>query len=178
MRSEYFYRGFDTAASIGKLPNDYDKCVKAYKAHRGLTEIDGCPELGDWINGWDMFYILKFNRDGLNNDMCYSYYAVAIVFDLSKLDSDQVFRLWYWIQDEHGVNTEHWYEGNHAISEYGTGIPGCWDDKNEFWIPGDWDGKNYWLISHWGFWRGDLLRFLINEGYPDDSYRVVPDPNL
>lgn len=178
MRSEYFYRGFDTAASIGKLPNDHDKCIKAYKSFRGLTEIDGCPELGEWIYGWNMFYILKFNRDGLNNDMHYEYYSVAIVFDLSKLDSDQVFRLWYWIQDEHGVNTEQWSEGNHAISEYGTGIPGRWDDNNEFWIPGDWDGQNYWLISYWGFWKGDLLRFLINEGYPDESYRVVPDPNL
>lgn len=166
MHSEYFYRGFDSASSIGKPPNSYNTCIKMYKEYRNLAKIDGSPELGDWIDGWNMFYILKFNHDGLNNDIRDKYYDVAIVFDLSKLDSNQVFRLWYWIQNDHGVNTEFWHEYNYNISKYESGGEGYWD------------GKNYHLISSWDMWRGELLRFLITEGYPDDSYRVIPDPNI
>ena len=166
--------------------SDYAPC-KAYKDVCGLTPQQNPPDdqlaWTDFLRGWEIVFITRDGTDGwMGNRLDDKCLCVAIIFDLSKLNANQVFRLWYYISDDHGLNNlERWYEANSSIAEYGSGVPGHWEPKefspDQHWVDGDWSGENYWLVCGSGLWNGDLLRFLIDE-FPDNSYHVVPDPNL
>ena len=114
---------------------------------------DPGPDWGMFIQGWEMCMIL---RDGTDiTDVLLVKQEVAIIFDLAKLSEIERWGLTNYIDP---CSKEQWEEANHSIENY--------------------TGDNYWLVCRNKNWNGDLLKWLIQEKFPDNSYRVVPSPNL
>jgi hypothetical protein len=145
-----FYKGFEGCMSGAPNPQ------KQYQDITGLPSEPG-PEWGAFIEGWEMCLILRDGTDRYGLPL--SKQEVAIIFDLNKLTDVEVFGLQNWIGHP---DEEQWEQASWDIKTY-DGV------KN---------GTNWWLVCRNKRWTGRLLTWLIQEKFPDASYRVVPDPNL
>ncbi len=147
-----FYRGFEGCMNGAGDP------YKQYQVVTGLLSEPG-PEWGAFMEGWEMCCVL---RDGTDRDgVPLTKQEVAIIFDLSKMSYEQVWGIRKWRMAP--LNDEKWEEASWHIEEF---------------HPGGAKGDNYWFVCRNKRWTGNLLKFLIEQKYPDDSYRVIPNPNL
>lgn len=151
LRPHLFYYGFECCMAGSKDPYVQYACVTGKKPQSG-------PEWGTFMEGWEMCMIL---RDGTDRDgVPLVKEEVAIIFDLDKLSCTQIHELIEWRLSN--ANDENWEEASWAMDDF---------PKHE-------KHNNYWLVCRNKKWTGSLLKWLIQQKFPDSSYRVVPCPNL
>ena len=155
LRPPLFYYGFESCMAGATDPH------QEFYNVTGKVSTPG-PDWGTFVEGWEMCTILRDKTDRGGVPLVKQ--EIAIIFDLKKMSVSHVMGLHSYISKLSTVNDENWEEASWPIEDYV--------------LNGKGSGNNYWLVCRHKRWTGNLLKWLIEDKFPDSSYRVVPNPNL